>query len=110
MAFLLLLVLDYVYEPDPQECVYYKFTISGQCRQGNGVEFMIKNEANKELRFLINGKNDQAYSLPVSAQKKIIVSTTVDKYEIVPYLTIAGQVKQCRGKMATLNKEVLIKC
>lgn len=110
MAFFLNFVLNFFYEPDPQDCQYYSYDVSKMCKEGKGVQFTITNTANKELKFVVNDKIQPEFVVDVNAEKSIRFTTTDSTINIMPYLVIGKDTKFCRGKEKIQDVEVLIKC
>ena len=112
MSVFLSVILTQIYGEDNIECKKISFEITNACKKDNSISFDIQNNYIAPIEYKVNGKRDILKYLVESKDKKKFFVVTKDNpvVSIVPLIKDSNNIFECRGKVKTINSEVLIKC
>ena len=111
MSFLLVFLLPQIYGKDHVKCLDVQFEIENLCKNSkNSVSFDLLNNYNSSLKFNIDSKILPNYF--IAANSKGIINVNLDDsiLRIFPVLIEDEINYECRGKLKSLNTDVIRKC
>jgi len=112
MSIFLSVILTQIYGEDNINCKKISYDISNACKKGKSMSFDLQNNYINVVEYKINGKRDITKYLVNSKESKkfYILIKNSPVVTITPLIKDSGQIFECRGKVKSINSEVLIKC
>ena len=112
MGLFLSIILTQIYGEDNVTCKQIKYEVSNACKKDNSIAFDVKNDYLNPIEYKVNGKRDiTKYLVDSKKIRKFYVSTKDNSVvHITPLIKESNKIFECRGKVKSINSEVLIKC
>ena len=111
MSLLLMLLLNFAYEPDHPSCKKISFSAETVCKENSGYKIKVSNVGGENtLNFVVNEDTEPFEYLGPDEEKGIILRNS-DIFVLTPTTTAdSGKSYVCRSQGVRLNMETVGKC
>lgn len=111
MSFLLVTVVNKIYEPDPPECRDVSYFVMDICQKNKGIQIQIANEQDGFVKMMVNKEKKEEYNIQAGAITTIVLfSEDFNKIELMPYISKGGKNYTCKAKKYTKYADTLLNC
>jgi hypothetical protein len=104
MAFLLVTIINQIYEPDPPECRDVDFFVQSICQKDRSILLTLANENDAFVRIMVNDEKNPDYNIQSRGVTTIVLfQQEPEKVVVMPYITKGDKDYTCKANRYTIS-------